>query len=103
MTRLRFAAASLCASVLLVTAATSAAEAQDRRQPLRITVETRSFLDAGKIAPVGQYDRHLVAANRFMGGPPMGLISARSFENLPGPIGAGANPFANSFYGPSLR
>lgn len=103
MTSLRFAAAGLCAGFLVVAAATSAADAQTRRQPLQITVEPRSFLDAGKIAPVGQYDRHLVAANRFAGGPPVGLIGSRAFENLPGAIGAGANPFANSFYGPSLR
>ncbi len=77
------------------------AEAQSKRAPLRVKVEGRSFLDAGKIVPVGRYDRHLFVANT-MPTTAFGSISNFGRDNLPDRF-AGPNPFANSFYGPSIR
>ncbi len=77
------------------------AEAQSKRKPLRVIVEGRSFLDAGKIVPVGNYDRHLFVANT-MPTTSFGSISNFGRDNLPDRF-AGPNPFANSFYGPSIR
>lgn len=77
------------------------AEAQSKRKPLRVNVEGRSFLDAGKIVAVGSYDRHLFVANT-MPTTSVGSISNFGRDNLPDRF-AGPNPFANSFYGPSLR
>jgi hypothetical protein len=77
------------------------AEAREPRKPLRVKVEGRSFLDAGKVVPVGTYNRHHFVANTM----PMlstGNIGDRGRENLPDRF-VGPNPFANSFYGPSLR
>lgn len=103
MTSRHILLAGLAGAVLLVAAAP--ADAQSRRGPLRLTVEPRSFLDAGRIVPAGQYDRHLTSANQlFVGGPFTGHVAnTGGFNNLPDRIGSGANPFANSFYGPSLR
>ncbi len=96
--RLAYAAA---AALAIASFAVSAAEAQSRK-PLRVIVEGRSWLDAGKVVPVGKYDKHLFAANTI---PPLatGNISQRgAFENLPDRF-AGPNPFANSFFGPAGR
>lgn len=103
MTRFRSALPVALAGFVSITLAVPAAQAQDRRQPLRIVVEPRSFLDAGKLAPVGYYNRHLLAANRFMGPSQNGVSGWTSSPNLPGPIGAGVNPFANSIWTPTLR
>lgn len=101
MRRLTYIAASLAAVTLLSTAAVTTAEAQNRR-PLQVIVEKRSFLDAGKVVAVGTYNRHLVAAHG-LGYSPIGNIGGfYGRDTLPGPF-AGQNPFANSFYGPSLR
>ncbi|MGL4437864.1 MAG: hypothetical protein ACRCUE_01190 [Bosea sp. (in: a-proteobacteria)] len=94
--------------IVLAAVATSAsflsvpAEAREQRKPLRVKVEGRSFLDAGKVVPVGQYNRHLDVANSGGSFLHTGNISNIGRENLPDRF-AGANPFANSFYGPSLR
>ncbi len=99
----RAAIATAVAALVTVSMLPVAAEAQTRRRPLAVTVEGRSFLDAGRVAPVGTYNRHLIAANMLMipsFGHNSGLYGR---ETLPPLIGAGENPFANSFYGPSLR
>ena len=81
--------------------AVSAAEAKQRR-PLSVTVAGRSFLDAGKVAPVGSLNRHQFVANS-MSGPMQGpSLSHVGRDNLPDRF-AGPNPFSNSFWGPSLR
>jgi hypothetical protein len=96
------ATALLLAAACVVTAATTA-EAQSRR-PLAVTVEGRSWLDAGKVVPAENLSRHVGAANRAGFSPPNGNFSnLYGIDSLPSHIGAGANPFANSFFGPSLR
>jgi hypothetical protein len=80
------------------------AEAQSRRQPLGVTVEGRSWLDAGKAASEGSYNRHLGAANRSgFSGPTFNTNSLYGAGSLPDVIGAGANPFANTIWTPGLR
>ena len=102
MRRLALVTAALAMSAVAIPALTStAAEARDHRKPLRVKVEGRSFLDAGKVVPVGAYNRHHFVANT-MPGLSTGSISNRGSENLPDRF-AGPNPFANSFFGPSLR
>ncbi len=102
MRSLVYVAASLVAVVIASLAGLSAAEAQNRR-PLRVIVEKRSFLDAGKVVPTGSYNRHLEVAN-FAGFSPISNINGLyGGNNLPGYIGAGVNPFANSFYTPTFR
>jgi hypothetical protein len=83
---------------------TSAAEAQTRRQPLSVTVQPRSFLDAGRVVPVDHMNRHLSVMNQ-MTSPSAVIDVTNSFgrSNLPPRIGGGENPFANSFYGPRGR
>ena len=101
MRHLAFVSAGLVALFSFSTLAATTAEAQTKRKPLRVIVEGRSFLDAGKIVPVGTYNRHHFVANSM----PMsatGSISNLGRENLPDRF-AGPNPFANSFYGPSAR
>lgn len=78
------------------------AEAREQRKPLRVKVEGRSFLDAGKIVPVGTYNRHLFVSNSGGSFLHTGSISDRNRSNLPDRF-AGPNPFENSFFGPSLR
>ncbi len=98
MRRLAFAITALAAVSVF---AALPAQAQPKRKPLRVIVEGRSFLDAGKVVPVGRYDRHLFVANT-MPSSPAGSISNIGRDNLPDRF-AGPNPFANSFYGPSIR
>jgi hypothetical protein len=100
MSRARIIAAFL-ATALAPCLAVTAAEAQQRR-PLTVIVEGRSFLDAGKVAPVGSLNRHLFIANSMSGGMQGPSLSNVGRENLPDRF-AGPNPFANSFWGPSLR
>ncbi len=53
----RFAAA-LGLSLVAVTVAVSVAEAQSRRGPLRVTIQKRSYFDAGNVVPVGSLNRY---------------------------------------------
>lgn len=92
---------ALAAAAAISALSVAPAEAQQRK-PLRVKVEGRSFLDAGKIVPVGTYGRHLNVANSGGSFLHTGNISGRGRENLPDRF-AGPNPFANSFFGPSLR
>jgi hypothetical protein len=96
------ATALLIAAACVVTAA-GAAQAQQGR-PLSVTVEGRSWLDPGKVVATESLSRHVGAANRAGFSPPNGNFSnLYGMDSLPSHIGAGANPFANSFFGPSLR
>jgi hypothetical protein len=102
MRHLSLIAASLIAAAAVSTLGVSTAEASSNRKPLRVVVEKRSFLDAGKVVPVGTYNRHLVAAHGS-GSSPIGNIGGwYGRDTLPGPF-SGANPFENSFWGPRGR
>lgn len=86
---------ALAASTVMV----SLAEAQSRRGPLRITVQKRSYLDAGKVVPVGSMNRY--ASQHFAASPI--YVSTGSLygeDTLPSRVGAGSNPFANTIEPP---
>ncbi|HEV7256568.1 MAG TPA: hypothetical protein VGN82_02190 [Bosea sp. (in: a-proteobacteria)] len=88
-------AVSIAASTVLVTIA----EAQSRRGPLRVTVQKRSYLDAGNVVPVGSMNRY--ATQQFIAAPTYANVGGwYGEEALPGRIGAGVNPFANTFSTP---
>jgi hypothetical protein len=92
-------AAGLGLSLVALTMAASIAEAQTRRGPLRITVQKRSYFDAGNVVPVGSLNRY--ASQHFASAPVYtNTGSLYGEETLPGRIGAGRNPFANSFETP---
>ena len=91
-------AAGLALSVAAVTFAVSVAEAQQRR-PLRVTVQKRSYFDAGKVVPVGSMNRY--ATQNIVASPVYSSVGELYGEGtLPSRIGSGANPFANSFSTP---
>jgi hypothetical protein len=88
-------AVSIAASTVLVTIA----EAQSRRGPLRVTVQKRSYFDLGNVVPVGSMNRY--ASQHFASAPAYASVGGWFGEDtLPGRIGAGANPFANTFETP---
>jgi hypothetical protein len=92
-------AAGLALSVAAVTFAASVAEAQQQRRPLRVTVQKRSYFDAGNVVPVGSMNRY--ASQHFAAAPVYVSTGDHYGEGtLPGRIGAGANPFANTFATP---
>jgi hypothetical protein len=96
--------AALATGFALSALVAAPAEAQTRRGPLSVTVEGRSWLDAGKVAPEGSYNRHLGAANRAGFTPPnFNMGSLYGAGSLPDPIGSGVNPFANTIWTPGLR
>lgn len=81
------------------TALATIAEAQSRRGPLRVTVQKRSYFDAGNVVPVGSLNRY--ATQQVYASP----VYANTGEfygegTLPPRIGAGVNPFANTFSTP---
>lgn len=84
-------AIALAASPILVTLA----EAQTRREPLRVIVQKRSYFDAGKVVPVGSMNRY--ASQHFASLPTYHNTGELYGEGtLPARIGIGANPFANT-------
>lgn len=88
-------AVSVAASTVLV----SFAEAQSRRGPLRVTVQKRSYFDLGNVVPVGSMNRY--ASQHFAAAPAYASFGGFYGEDtLPGRIGAGTNPFANTFETP---
>lgn len=92
-------AAGLALSVAVVTFAASVAEAQQQRKPLRVTVQKRSYFDAGNVVPVGSMNRY--ASQHFVASPVYSASGELYGEGtLPSRIGSGANPFANSFSTP---
>ena len=86
---------ALAASTVLATIA----EAQNRRGPLRVTVQKRSYLDPGNVVPVGSMNRY---ASQHFSATPVYANSAELYGEgtLPSRIGAGVNPFANTFATP---
>lgn len=94
----RFAAA-FGLSLVGLTVVASVAEAQSRREPMRIIVQKRSYFDAGKVVPVGSLNRY---ASQHLAATPI-YTNFGSFygeDTLPSRIGAGANPFAASYVSP---
>ncbi|MGO4406832.1 hypothetical protein AB4Z10_21535 [Bosea sp. RAF48] len=88
-------AITLAASTVLATIA----EAQNRRGPLRVTVQKRSYFDAGNVVPVGSLNRY---ANQAPYTSPVYANVGELYgeATLPPRIGAGVNPFANTFSTP---
>ena len=77
----------------------SIAEAQNRRGPLRITVQKRSYFDLGNVVPVGSMNRY--ASQHFASATAYASIGGFYGEDtLPPRIGAGVNPFADTFETP---
>jgi hypothetical protein len=92
-------AAGLGLSLVALTVATSIAEAQNRRGPLRVTVQKRSYFDAGNVVAVGSMDNY--ARQHISASPVYGNTASWYGEGtLPAAIGSGANPFANTFSTP---
>ena len=89
-------AAGLALSVAAVTFAASVAEAQQQRRPLRVTVQKRSYFDAGNVVPVGSMNRY---ATQNIIASPVYFSSGELYGEgtLPSRIGSGAKPFANRF------
>lgn len=88
-------ALALAASTVMATIA----EAQNRRAPLRITVQKRSYLDAGNVVPVGSMNRYATQAS--YASPVYSSMGDGFGEGtLPPRLGAGANPFADTFATP---
>ena len=99
MGSLKRLAAVFAVSIAASTVMASVAEAQSRRGPLRVTVQKRSFFDAGNVVPVGSMNRY--ASQHFASAPAYSNMGGFYGEDiLPGRIGAGANPFANTFETP---
>lgn len=99
MMSLKRVAALLAIAVTASTVMASIAEAQNRRGPLRVTVQKRSYFDAGNVVPVGSMNRY---ANQHMSASPVYANTGDLYGEgtLPGRIGAGVNPFANTFATP---
>lgn len=94
MIRLVRIAACLAALASVAVVLAPVAQAQERR-PLTITVQKRSYLDAGPVVPVGSMNRY--ATQHFYAAPASPSFSNQFSSNLPSAIGSGANPFANLF------
>ncbi|CAM5762703.1 MULTISPECIES: hypothetical protein [Bosea] len=92
--------AAACAVALAAsTVMASLAEAQNRRGPLRITVQKRSYLDAGNVVPVGSMNNY--ASQHFAAAPVyVNTGSLYGESTLPGRVGSGSNPFANTIETP---
>jgi hypothetical protein len=91
-------AAGFGISLVALTVVASVAEAQQRR-PLRVTVQKRSYFDAGKVVPVGSMNQY--ASQHFRATPVYANTGDLYGEGtLPPRIGSGANPFANTFATP---
>lgn len=99
MTSFKRLAAVLTLAMATSTALATIAEAQNRRGPLRITVQKRSYLDPGNVVLVGSLNRY---ASQHMSATPVYVGSGDLYGEgaLPGRIGAGGNPFANTFATP---
>jgi hypothetical protein len=91
-------AAGFGISLVALTVVASVAEAQQRR-PLRVTVQKRSYFDAGKVVPVGSMNQY---SSQHVRATPVYANSAELYGegSLPPRIGSGANPFANTFATP---
>lgn len=75
-------------------ASLSSVEASTRKKqrPLYIKITPRSYLDAGKVAPVGSLSQYAVS-NRYNAPISNGINAGFGSYLLPDPIGGGRNPF----------
>jgi hypothetical protein len=95
MTPLKRVAAAIAIALAASPVLAAMAEAQTRREPLRVIVQKRSFLDAGTVVPVGSMNQY--ASQHFYSSPTYAHAGELYGEGtLPARIGAGANPFANT-------
>lgn len=84
-----------CAAAVVFASDAGAAE----RKPLGITVQKRSIFDLGNVVPVGSLNRYATQSN--YASPAYSNVGERYGEGtLPPRIGAGSNPFANSWSSP---
>ena len=92
-------AAGFGISLVALAATASVAEAQNRREPLRVIVQKRSYFDAGNVVAVGSMNsyasQHVAASPAYVN-----LTSFYGDDTLPPRIGSGANPFAGSYETP---
>ena len=96
---MRLSSPSTWRLISAVTFAASVAEAQQQRRPLRVTVQKRSYFDAGNVVPVGSMNRY--ATQNIVTSPVYSAAGELYGEGtLPSRIGSGASPFANSFSTP---
>ncbi|MFN3670697.1 MAG: hypothetical protein ACK4VM_02175 [Bosea sp. (in: a-proteobacteria)] len=92
------------AAILALTAAASTlavatAEAQSRKGPLRVTVQKRSYFDAGNIVAVGSLSRYVT--QHVVASPVYASTGELYGEGtLPGRFASGPNPFAGTFATP---
>jgi hypothetical protein len=99
MTSFKRFAAALTITMAASTALATIAEAQNRRRPLQITVQKRSYLNPGNVVPVGSLNRY--ASQHSFASPVYASTGDLYGEGaLPSRIGAGSNPFANTFATP---
>lgn len=95
MTSFKRVAAALAIALAASPVLVSLAEAQTRREPLRVIVQKRSYFDAGKVVPVGSMNQY--ASQHFASLPTYYNTGELYGEGtLPARIGAGVNPFANT-------
>ena len=97
------AAASASAFVTGALTVVPEADAQTLRrrgeQRIIVNVRPRSYLDAGNVVPVGSMNRY--ASQHFASAPAYSSVGSWFGEDtLPARIGAGVNPFANTFETP---
>ena len=99
MTPFKRVATALTIALAASTVMATIAEAQSRRGPLRVTIQKRSYFDAGNVVPVGSLNRY---ANQHSYASPVYASTGELYGEgtLPGRIGAGVNPFANTFATP---
>jgi hypothetical protein len=90
-------AATLATSFLIY----GAADAQSRR-PGVIVVQPRSYLDPGKVVPVGSMSQYVTAGSIYSSPAPT-LQAQPQYEALPPRIGAGRNPFPKVYLTPPLN
>ncbi len=82
------------AAFAAATLATTVAEARDHRKGLTVRVPARSFLDPGKVVPVGALSAY-ARGPHFFASPAYSATGDSRFGEglLPDRIGAGASPF----------
>lgn len=79
----------------------TAAEASSHRgkgKPVVVRVTPRSYLDPGRVVPVGSLSQYAIAP-RYSSSPIAHVNSRFGGDILPGFIGAGANPFGPIDFG----
>lgn len=89
---------SIAIAAVATFATVAAVQAQTRvRRPLAITVQPRSFLDPGKVVPVGSLNRYTTVGSGVTSPVYFNLGGKYGEDTLPprDGIGSGRNPFGN--------